>query len=321
MDFQATARRVSLRWKLLAEFVGTGLMIFLGLSPSARDKLELGSVNPTYEAFGWWFAITISIILTDRISGAHLNPSVSFSMVLSSKLGFINVTISWRHMFYYGLAQTFGAMLAACLLYMSYYYSLKDNYTISTMGIFVTEMQPDIEIWQAVLCEIFSTAILLMCILSITEAKNGVAKNIVAKAVVIGSLVFILNVSFNGISGPCMNAARDIGPRIICSLFGWKSKPFTYKNNNWYFLVTTFAPFVGSALGTFVYYGLIKKAFTIVDNYEQSLLLNNYTEDDDAFKFHSLTMRNLSKNDEALDKIEDVSTNEENSNKTEETQK
>jgi len=36
MDYKATARRVALRWKLLAEFVGTGLMIFLALSPEAR---------------------------------------------------------------------------------------------------------------------------------------------------------------------------------------------------------------------------------------------------------------------------------------------
>jgi len=258
-----------------------------------KDKLELHDTHPTYEALGWWFAVAMSIILTDRVSGAHLNPSVSFSMALSSQFGFIKVKISWRHMFYYGIAQTLGAMVAALLLYTFYYYRLKDNYNVTTMGLFVTEMQHDIDLWQAMFCEVISTSILLMSILSMIEIKNGVSTNTVGKALVIGSLVFLLNVSFNGISGPCMNPARDIGPRIICSILGWKSLPFTYRSNDCYFLVPLFMPFVGSALGTFIYHILIKRAFIIIDNYEKSLLLKNIGENDDPYKFHQVSRHNI----------------------------
>jgi glycerol uptake facilitator protein len=92
--------------KLLAEFIGTFLLVQIGCG-SIMSDIFCGSFSGLFPiAVVWAVAATIAIATTSGISGAHLNPSISIALALFR--GF-----QWRHVLPYAIAQTMGAAAAS----------------------------------------------------------------------------------------------------------------------------------------------------------------------------------------------------------------
>ncbi|MCX7603696.1 MAG: aquaporin, partial [Bryobacteraceae bacterium] len=112
--------RSSLAAEMLAEFLGTMVILLFGAGVCAMVAL-FGSGAPgeivhggyTSITIGWALGVLFGVIVSIRISGAHLNPAVTLACAVFR--GF-----AWRKVLPYVLAQTLGAMAGAALVWFNY---------------------------------------------------------------------------------------------------------------------------------------------------------------------------------------------------------
>lgn len=106
----------------------------------------------------------------------------------------------------------------------------------------------------AIIDQIVGTCLLIIVVLAVTDKKNVEIPH-GTSAILLGSTVLLIGVSFGHNCGYAINPARDFGPRFFTFIAGWGSQVFTA--GNYFFYVPIVAPLVGSILGTFLYIILI----------------------------------------------------------------
>ncbi len=72
----------TLKGQCIAEFLGTGLLIFFGVGCVAALKLAGASFGQWEISIIWGLGVAMAIYLTAAISGAHLNPAVTIALWL-----------------------------------------------------------------------------------------------------------------------------------------------------------------------------------------------------------------------------------------------
>src|SRR3989338_6024346 len=97
------------RKALVAEFIGTFTLIFIGVGAIAGNFLNNGATGLTGIAFAHGLAIAVMVSATAAVSGGHLNPAVTIGLFFAQKIDAIN-TIG------YVIAQCLGALAAAFML-------------------------------------------------------------------------------------------------------------------------------------------------------------------------------------------------------------
>jgi glycerol uptake facilitator protein len=246
----------TLKGQCIAEFLGTGLLIFFGVGCVAGLKIAGASFGQWEISIIWGLGVAMAIYLTAGVSGAHLNPAVTIALCLFA--GFDS-----RKVVPYIIAQFFGAFCAAALVY-GLYYNLFFDYeqthqmvrgsvqSLELAGIFSTYPNPHINFWQAFAVEVTITAVLMGLILALNDDDNGLPRGPLAP-LLIGLLIALLGASMGPLTGFAMNPARDIGPKALAWLAGWGDVAFTGGLSIPYFLVPLLAPVVGALLGAFVY--------------------------------------------------------------------
>jgi MIP family channel proteins len=182
-----TARR------LTAELVGTFALVFAGCGAIMVDAKThtLGHVGV---ALTFGLVIMAMIYAVGHISGAHLNPAVTFAFALTRHF-------SWIRALGYWAAQVAGALLAAAALRSS----LGD---VADVGATLPSgSQRQSFVWELVL-----TFFLMLVITAVATDTRAVGE---AAAIAIGGTVG-LDAMFGGpISGASMNPARSIGPAFV----------------------------------------------------------------------------------------------------------
>ncbi len=96
-----------LRRALAAETVGTFLLVLFGTGSVAASVLTGAQSGLWQVAVVWGFGVSLAIFCTASVSGAHLNPAITFAFALLR--GF-----RWAWVVPYMLAQLLGAVLAGC---------------------------------------------------------------------------------------------------------------------------------------------------------------------------------------------------------------
>ena len=99
--------------------------------------------------------------------------------------------------------------------------------------------------------EIIGTALLVMLVLAITDARNT-APGANMAPFIIGLAVVVIGMSLGALSGYAINPARDFGPRLASWVTGW-STAMKAPNGDLYFWVPIIGPFIGGAIGAYVY--------------------------------------------------------------------
>jgi len=252
----------TLKGQCIAEFMGTGLLIFFGVGCVAALKLA-GAVFGQWEiSIIWGFGVAMAIYMTAAISGAHLNPAVTLALWLFANF-------DGRKVVPYIIAQIAGAFCAAALVY-GLYYSLFYDFeaahhmvrgsveSLDLAGIFSTYPNPHISVPQAFLVEVVITAVLMCLILALTDDGNGIPRGALAP-VLIGILIAVIGASMGPLTGFALNPARDFGPKLFAYLAGWGNVAFTGGRDIPYFLVPIFGPIIGAAVGSIGYRVLIKR--------------------------------------------------------------
>lgn len=70
----------------IAEFIGTGLLIFFGVGCVAALVLAGAQFGQWEISIVWGFGVSIAIYCTAGVSGAHINPAVTIAWPLSTVL-------------------------------------------------------------------------------------------------------------------------------------------------------------------------------------------------------------------------------------------
>ena len=254
-------RRETLMRELGAEFLGTFILIMFGAGVVAQNVLSQGR-NGSYLAInlGWGLGVAMGIYVAGGVTGAHLNPAVT--LALAVRRGF-----SWDKVIPYSIAQTAGAFAAAALVFLTYREAFTAfdggmrsvTGTHATAGIFATYPQPFLSNTGGLVDQIVGTALLVLIICAITDARNLAPTGNVAP-LMIGLLVVVIGMCFGFNAGYAINPARDLGPRLFTFVAGWGAEVFR-AGNHW-FWVPILGPLIGGVAGAVVYDLLIGNFLT-----------------------------------------------------------
>jgi glycerol uptake facilitator protein len=250
-------RRNTLTAELLAEFLGTFTLLIFGLGVVAHFVLRnaVGDPAPAPGLFGnfttvnfaWGFGVVMGVYVAGGVSGAHLNPAVSVGLAL--RRGF-----PWAKVGPYIVAQVLGAFIAALLIRWNFYEwfnQVDPGKTYATQGVFSTGPGPGMSVLGGLRSEIIGTAMLLMLILAITDARNTAPGANLAPWI-IGIAVVVIGMSLGATSGYAINPARDFGPRLASWVTGWSTAMNT-SNGDFYAWVPIIGPLIGGAIGVYLY--------------------------------------------------------------------
>ena len=251
--------RDSLKSELYAEFLGTFILIMFGAGVVAQKVLSDGNYG-SYLAINlsWGIGVTMGVYSAAAVSGAHLNPAVSLAFALRR-------TLPWKKVLPYSLAQTAGAFAAAATVFFTYRqaFTAFDGGVRAVTGpkatgfIFATYPQPFLSTAGGLVDQIVGTALLLMLICAITDARNNPLGAHLAP-ILIGLVVVAIGMCFGFNSGYAINPARDIGPRLFTFAAGWGGEVF--RAGNYWFWVPIAGPLIGGPFGVLVYDAVIGKS-------------------------------------------------------------
>ncbi|WP_434358022.1 aquaporin family protein [Parasalinivibrio latis] len=246
----------ALMGECLAEFIGTGLLIFFGVGCVAALVLTGADFGQWEVSIIWGIGVAIAIYCTAGVSGAHLNPAVTIALTLFA--GFDR-----RKVLPFIAAQMLGAFCSAALVYSLYANLFADfeaanqiargsEASLATAGIFSTYAHPLLSFGSAFAVEFAITAVLMFGILAFGDEKNG-AKRGAMNPLLIGLLIAVIGGSLGPLTGFAMNPARDFGPKLFAFFSGWGEMALTGGRDIPYFLVPMLAPIAGACFGAWLY--------------------------------------------------------------------
>ena len=243
--------------EVIGEFFGTMILILFGDGVVATFVLfNKVSTNPFANEWiviilGWGLAVMLGIYVAGAISGAHINPAVTFGLAVTGRH-------PWGKVLPYWLGQVVGAFVAGGILWGVYQNALQNtigsvtnNSQIVNMvgGIFYTRPKAFVGLPNAFADEFLGTLLLLFLILTIIDARNQPVQGNL-NPLIIGFLIVAIGASFGLNTGYAINPARDFGPRLWVALFTGFA-PFTQDNG--YFWVPIVGPLLGGAVGALLF--------------------------------------------------------------------
>ncbi len=193
-----------MRNKLTAEVIGTFILVFFGCGSAVFMGEHIGMLGISL-AFG--LSIVAAAYSLGPVSGAHLNPAVSFGMVMAGRM-------EMRDAGYYAVAQVLGAVLATlAILFIAVG---TDGYSVSENGLgqngFGAGYLGEYGFISAFLFEAIATFLFVTVILGATRAVNGAGA---FAGLAIGLTLAAIHLVGINITGVSVNPARSIGPALF----------------------------------------------------------------------------------------------------------
>lgn len=209
--------------KLIAEFIGTAVLVLIGCGAAVLGGDAIGQVGIAL-AFG--LAIVAMAYGIGPISGCHVNPAVSLAVYLDGRMELMEMIQYW-------IAQFAGALVGALILWAI----AGSNASLGANG-WGPGYLGEYSLMAALIFEVVFTAIFVVVILGSTGEKAsphfaGLAIGLTLAA------IHLVGIQVTGVS---VNPARSFGPAI---LVGGNALA-----QLWLFIV---APLVGGALGALLF--------------------------------------------------------------------
>jgi MIP family channel proteins len=183
---------------LLAEFIGTFALIFVGVGAIAANAASGGSSGLTGVALAHGLTIAVMVSATAAISGGHLNPAVSFGAMLGGKLSPVNFIA-------YAAAQCLGAVVAAMLA------GIFLPTGIAAVAAGTPALAQGISTMQAAGLEAVATFFLVFVVFgtAIDERAPKVGGLFIGLTIALGILMI------GPFTGGAINPARFMGPALV----------------------------------------------------------------------------------------------------------
>jgi aquaporin Z len=217
----------------IAEFLGTACLVFFGLSAVVfdfADGLPMAHWIPSHSlrllVTGLCFAGSGSLVAISplgRLSGGHINPSVSLAFWLSGKM-------HGRDFAGYVVAQMLGGIVGAAALagvWQKHAASVKNGMTLPGAGW---------PLWQVFDFEVALTGLLVFLIFIFVSNRRLMRWTPLMNWIVIATMVWLEA----PVSGTSLNPARSFGPALISGT--WTAQ--------WLYLI---APPLGGMMGLLLF--------------------------------------------------------------------
>ncbi len=209
---------------LIAEFIGTLTLIFVGVGAIAGNFLNGGATGLTGVALAHGLAIAVMVSATAAVSGGHLNPAVTAGLFVAKKINLQNALG-------YIAAQCLGGIAGAFLITL-----VVPLAVLKTVGMGTPSLAAGITPGAGFLTELILTFFLVFVV-------YGTAVD--ARAPKCGGLFIGLTVTLDiliggPITGAAMNPARYLGPALLGGGL----------QNFWLYWI---GPILGGILGAVVY--------------------------------------------------------------------
>ena len=227
--------------KVLAEMLGTGLLVFIGVGVAtlsfgfefAGSSVSAGVVA-TALAFG--FIMLIMAYAIGPLSGAHINPAVTMGFLVSGRMTPKEALMYWGAQVVGGIAGA-GVLRAIFAGASDYVSGNGEGATgLGTNGWGEASMI-GLNVWGALAIEIVITFIFVAVVLSVTTKVGSTTLSGLAIGVALAT-VHLIGIPMTGTS---VNPARSLGPALFA---GGDSL-----SQLWLFIV---APLIGGALAALV---------------------------------------------------------------------
>lgn len=217
--------------RLVAELLGTFALVLVAAGGEVIAAVSGGEVSPASRAVAPGLAVMVLIYAIGNVSGAHLNPAVTFAFALRR-------VFPWRYVAGYWLAQVTGAVLAAGVLRALFGRA-------GHLGI----TQPHHGVAAALAMEVLLTWLLLTVILGTATQHRLVGAD---AALAVGAAVALDGLFAAPVSGASMNPARSLGPALVGTEMG----------DLWVYVAAPFAGAVLAVGGTWLLHGQVKRSET-----------------------------------------------------------
>lgn len=202
--------------KYFAEFFGTIILVVLGNGSVANSVLRDtggnsrdGQANGGWLliAFGFGFGVMLPAMLFGSISGNHLNPAVTLAQACSG-------VFPWAQVLPYILVQMIGAIVGQLLLVAVYWpYIQRTANDDAVFASFATGDSANSKL-NGFITEFVGTAILLFVAVGLYRGMFFKQSEDIAN-IGVGFLITALVMAVGGPTGPALNPAIDLGPRIV----------------------------------------------------------------------------------------------------------
>jgi MIP family channel proteins len=194
----------SLPQKLVAEFVGTFTLIFIGAGSICADQYLRASGQTGVGLLGIAAAhgLAIGLMVTNigHISGGHLNPAVTIGFWVTRRM-------STLHSICYWIAQLLGATAAAYLLT-----AIVPETVWRPVYLGTPDLAPDFTRMHAMALEAVLTFFLVFAVFATAADAKGAFNKIAGFAI---GLTVTMDILFGGpFTGAAMNPARAFGPAL-----------------------------------------------------------------------------------------------------------
>ncbi len=208
----------------LAECIATFVFVFIGagviLSASYFNNFDGVAIAAAHG-----FTIFIMVAATANVSGGHINPAVTWAMMLR---GVFTKDFSILNGVIYILAQVVGGALGVSALSVLMYFVPGGKEAAAAVNYGTPGLAANLDPWGGFFLEMIFGFILVFVIL-----RTAVEQKLSWAPFAIGMTVFVLALSGGSYTGAAMNTARWFGPALISGTW----------DNAW---VYTFAPMVGA---------------------------------------------------------------------------
>lgn len=222
--------------KPIAEFVGTFALVFFGCGAAVIGGMGTGptAINVLGIAFAFGLAIVAMAYGIGPVSGCHVNPAVSFGVLLAGRMSGVDFVT-------YVIAQVLGALAGAAVLYLilsgksaGWSGGLGQNgWGAGYLGQY--------NMTSALAFEIVATFLFLVCILGVTQ--KGAPSHLAGLA--IGLTLTVIHIVGINVTGVSVNPARSLGPAIV----GYGTNAHALAQV-WLFIV---APLIGAGIAGFLF--------------------------------------------------------------------
>ncbi|KAJ9146929.1 hypothetical protein P3X46_029142 [Hevea brasiliensis] len=191
----------------LKQFVATLLFLYVSVATVIGYKSQADPCATVgFLGVAWAFGgmIFILVYCTAGISGGHINPAVTFGLLLARKLSLVRAVA-------YMVSQCLGAIAGAGLVKAV----MKDDY--NSLGGGVNSVSSGYSKGTALGAEIIGTFVLVYTVFSATDPKRKARYSFVPILVPlpIGFAVFVVHLATIPITGTGINPARSLGPAVI----------------------------------------------------------------------------------------------------------
>ena len=244
---------------ILGETIGTFVLVFFGISSVAVAVLY-DALNLYQIATIWCFAVIGGIYSSKKWSDAHLNLAVSIGFLIQKQINF-------KQLVNYTIGQFTGSVIAGFAVYFIFSTDIlvfEQSHSIirglgssKTTAMMFGEFYPNpgnpnlktLSTFSAMMLEAVGTFALMLTILILVNSKKINDKMV---PTLIGITVGILIVFIAPYTQAGFNPFRDLGPRLVSSLMGWKSIVFDLPQFG-FITVYVLGPILGAGLASLLF--------------------------------------------------------------------